>query len=168
MICVQGVNASDVCTNMARQRFLQPFNNQCICILGMAWHVCSSLTIFNFSFREELDIDINDIYYKVRCVLFPLPSLGFQKDVLRQNPDFWGPLFVVLLYAVLALYGQFRVGILFKASFRGDKFSTHPTMSTFLIISCCFSGCFMDNYNLGFWIIVDFSPSKSTWWRGIT
>lgn len=60
--------------------------------------------------REELDIDINDIYYKVRCVLFPLPSLGFQKDVLRENPDFWGPLFVVLLYAVLALYGQFRVG----------------------------------------------------------
>ena len=58
---------------------------------------------------EELDIDIKDIYYKVRCVLFPLPSLGFQKDVLRQNPDFWGPLFCVLLYALLALYGQFRV-----------------------------------------------------------
>lgn len=62
-------------------------------------------------YREELDIDINDIYYKVRCVLFPIPSLGFQKDVLRQNPDFWGPLFVVLLYALLALYGQFRVGV---------------------------------------------------------
>lgn len=59
--------------------------------------------------REELDIDVDDIYYKVRCVLFPLPSLGFQKDVLRQNPDFWGPLFVVLVYALLALYGQFRV-----------------------------------------------------------
>lgn len=65
-------------------------------------------------FREELDIDVNDIYYKVRCVLFPLPSLGFQKDVLRQNPDFWGPLFVVLLYALLALYGQFRVGNLIQ------------------------------------------------------
>lgn len=62
-------------------------------------------------YREELDIDVNDIYYKVRCVLFPLPSLGFQKDVLRQNPDFWGPLFVVVLYALLALYGQFRVSI---------------------------------------------------------
>lgn len=68
------------------------------------------LKIFELFSREELDIDINDIYYKVRCVLFPLPSLGFQKDVLRENPDFWGPLFVVLLYAVLALYGQFRVG----------------------------------------------------------
>jgi hypothetical protein len=44
--------------------------------------------------------------------LFPLPSLGFQKDVLRQNPDFWGPLFVVIVYALLALYGQFRVSIL--------------------------------------------------------
>ena len=64
---------------------------------------------FLFSAREELDIDVDDIYYKVRCVLFPLPSLGFKKDVLRQNPDFWGPLFVVLSYALLALYGQFRV-----------------------------------------------------------
>ena len=70
---------------------------------GFKWLICF--------FREELDIDINDIYYKVRCVLFPLPSLGFQKDVLRQNPDFWGPLFVVLSYALLALYGQFRVSI---------------------------------------------------------
>ena len=29
--------------------------------------------------REELDIDLTDIYYKVRCVMFPLPSLGFNR-----------------------------------------------------------------------------------------
>ena len=60
-------------------------------------------------FSEELDIDLQDIYYKVRCVVFPLPSLGFKRDVLRDSPDFWGPLLVVLLYAMLALFGQFKV-----------------------------------------------------------
>ncbi|XP_041354189.1 protein YIPF4-like [Gigantopelta aegis] len=58
---------------------------------------------------EELDIDLKDIYYKLRCVLFPLPSLGFKRHVVRESPDFWGPLFVVLLYSVISLYGQFRV-----------------------------------------------------------
>ncbi|XP_068681699.1 protein YIPF4-like [Montipora foliosa] len=58
---------------------------------------------------EELDIDLQDIYYKVRCVVFPIPSLGFKRDVLRDSPDFWGPLLVVLLYAMLALFGQFKV-----------------------------------------------------------
>lgn len=64
--------------------------------------------MFYFS-SEELDIDLQDIYYKVRCVVFPLPSLGFKRDVLRDSPDFWGPLLVVLLYAMLALFGQFKV-----------------------------------------------------------
>ena len=56
-----------------------------------------------------MDIDLQDIYYKVRCVVFPIPSLGFKRDVLRDSPDFWGPLLVVLLYAMLALFGQFKV-----------------------------------------------------------
>lgn len=42
-------------------------------------------------------------------MVFPLPSLGFKRDVLRDSPDFWGPLLVVLLYAMLALFGQFKV-----------------------------------------------------------
>ncbi|XP_003385778.1 PREDICTED: protein YIPF4-like [Amphimedon queenslandica] len=55
---------------------------------------------------EELDIDLKDIYYKIRCVLFPIPSLGLERHVIRDNPDFWGPLFVVLGYALLSVYGQ--------------------------------------------------------------
>jgi hypothetical protein len=35
---------------------------------------------------EELDIDLQDIYYKIRCVLLPIPALGFQRDVIRDNP----------------------------------------------------------------------------------
>ncbi|XP_038074630.1 protein YIPF4-like [Patiria miniata] len=58
---------------------------------------------------EELDIDLKDIYYKVRCVVFPCPFLGFQRQILRESPDFWGPLLVVLLFSAVSLYGQFRV-----------------------------------------------------------
>ncbi|KAL6067512.1 hypothetical protein STEG23_018216 [Scotinomys teguina] len=61
------------------------------------------------STREELDIDLKDIYYKIRCVLMPMPSLGFNRQVVRDNPDFWGPLAVVLFFSMISLYGQFRV-----------------------------------------------------------
>ena len=65
---------------------------------------------YNFYiFREELDIDLKDIYYKLRCVMFPLPQLGFNRHIVRESPDFWGPLIVILLYAIISLYGQFRV-----------------------------------------------------------
>eukprot|EP00128_Syssomonas_multiformis_P010720 Colp12_sorted_trinity150504_noHs@35246 len=58
---------------------------------------------------EELDIDLKDIYYKLRCVLLPLPYFGFERKVVRDNADFWGPLAVVLTYALFSLYGQFKV-----------------------------------------------------------
>lgn len=58
---------------------------------------------------EELDIDLKDIFYKVRCAIFPCQFLGFKRQVLRDNPDFWGPLLVVLLFAMISVYGQFRV-----------------------------------------------------------
>ena len=58
---------------------------------------------------EELDIDLTDIYYKVRCVLFPIPSLGFNRSILKDSPDFWGPLFIILLFSLVSLYGQFNV-----------------------------------------------------------
>lgn len=62
-----------------------------------------------------MDIDLKDIYYKLRCVLFPLPQLGFNRHVVRENPDFWGPLVVILLYSLVSLYGQFRVSYLYVA-----------------------------------------------------
>ena len=64
---------------------------------------------FSLPGREELDIDLKDIYYKLRCVLLPLPPSSLQRSVLRDNPDFWGPLFVVLVYALISVYGQFSV-----------------------------------------------------------
>lgn len=64
-----------------------------------------------YYFREELDIDLKDIYYKIRCVLMPMPSLGFNRQVVRDNPDFWGPLAVVLFFSMISLYGQFKVGV---------------------------------------------------------
>lgn len=58
---------------------------------------------------EELDIDLKDIYYKVRCVVFPIPSLGFNRSVLKDSPDFWGPLFIILIFSLVSLYGQLHV-----------------------------------------------------------
>eukprot|EP00045_Choanoeca_perplexa_P017586 m.257181 g.257181 ORF g.257181 m.257181 type:complete len:250 (+) comp17581_c0_seq2:82-831(+) len=56
---------------------------------------------------EELDIDLKDIAYKLRCVLVPLPSTD--RNRLKDEPDFWGPLLMVILYALVSLYGQFQV-----------------------------------------------------------
>jgi len=61
---------------------------------------------FNKPLLEELDINISDIYYKIRCVLIPY---AINRDVLMSTPDFWGPLFIVLSYSLIILWGQFRV-----------------------------------------------------------
>ncbi|AWP14463.1 Protein YIPF [Scophthalmus maximus] len=58
---------------------------------------------------EELDIDLKDIYYKIHCVLMPIPSLGYNRQVVRDNPDFWGPLAVVLFFSMISIYGQISV-----------------------------------------------------------
>ncbi|CAF0984141.1 unnamed protein product [Rotaria sp. Silwood1] len=59
---------------------------------------------------EELDINIGEIMSKLRCVILPIPGQTLQRvTLLRDNPDFWGPLLVVLCFALLSVYGQFRV-----------------------------------------------------------
>jgi len=61
---------------------------------------------YTTSLLEELDIDIKDIGYKVRCVLFPYK---IDREVLVSSPDFWGPLAVVVTYAMLLMWGQLGV-----------------------------------------------------------
>ncbi|KAH6924839.1 hypothetical protein HPB50_025716 [Hyalomma asiaticum] len=56
---------------------------------------------------EELDIDLKDIYYKVCCVLLPFPFMGYKRQLVRDSPDFWGPLLVVILFSLVSIYGQF-------------------------------------------------------------
>ncbi|XP_065256873.1 protein YIPF4 isoform X2 [Emys orbicularis] len=60
---------------------------------------------------EELDIDLKDIYYKIRCVLMPMPSLGFNRQVVSWIITIWifGSLTIFLLARVLGgevAYGQ--------------------------------------------------------------
>uniref|UniRef100_A0A8D1MTG4 Protein YIPF n=1 Tax=Sus scrofa TaxID=9823 RepID=A0A8D1MTG4_PIG len=47
---------------------------------------------------EELDIDLKDIYYKIRCVLMPMPSLGFNRQVVA-----YGQVLGVIGYSLLPL-----------------------------------------------------------------
>uniref|UniRef100_A0A023FQC4 Protein YIPF n=2 Tax=Amblyomma TaxID=6942 RepID=A0A023FQC4_AMBCJ len=63
----------------------------------------------NAPLLEELDIDLRDIYYKVCCVLLPFPFLGYKRQLVRDSPDFWGPLLVVILFSLVSIYGQFSV-----------------------------------------------------------
>eukprot|EP01104_Vermistella_antarctica_P018330 TRINITY_DN6741_c0_g1_i1.p1 TRINITY_DN6741_c0_g1~~TRINITY_DN6741_c0_g1_i1.p1 ORF type:complete len:230 (+),score=40.07 TRINITY_DN6741_c0_g1_i1:399-1088(+) len=60
----------------------------------------------NASLMEELDIDVSGILYKLRCVIAPV---NIDREVLLQSPDFWGPMAVVLIYALLLVWGQFKV-----------------------------------------------------------
>jgi len=55
---------------------------------------------------EELDIDIYDIIYKVRSIVFPY---NIDKDSFQNSPDFWGPLLIVMLYSFLLIWGQLSV-----------------------------------------------------------
>src|SRR6218665_521192 len=38
-----------------------------------------------------------------------MPQLGYNRQIVRENTDFWGPLLVVLFYSLISLYGQFGV-----------------------------------------------------------
>ncbi|KAL3985751.1 Yip1 domain family protein [Acanthocheilonema viteae] len=78
---------------------------------GFGWllDVNDDVVDFQRPLLEELDIDLADIYYKVRCVLFPLPYFRLKLCIVRESPDFWGPLFIVSTYALLSLYGQLSV-----------------------------------------------------------
>jgi|ERR1712137_149236 len=55
---------------------------------------------------EELDIDLKDIFYKIRCVLLPF---RIDREILLSSPDFWGPMLVICAYSMLLVWGQFRV-----------------------------------------------------------
>lgn len=58
---------------------------------------------------EELDINLNEIKYKIKCVIMPVANENLNRNVLRDNPDFWGPLLIVLLFSLMSVYGQFKV-----------------------------------------------------------
>lgn len=100
-----------------------------------------------------MDIDLKDIYYKVRCILFPLPQLGFERKVLKENPDFWGPLLIVLLYSLLSLYGQFKVRSEFAifvtwfCTFSKEKQVSIITLSSFSCLVLCFVNAGYSSYS---------------------
>ena len=49
------------------------------------------------------EIDCNDILYKVRCVLVPY---NINRAILKETPDFWGPLLCVILYSFVQIWGE--------------------------------------------------------------
>lgn len=99
-------------------------------VISILWLLCTT--------REELDIDLKDIYYKIRCVLMPMPSLGYNRQVVRDNPDFWGPLAVVLLFSMVSIYGQFRVCQTLHAPLLGHcKYICKVRVCVLCCLKCC-------------------------------
>jgi hypothetical protein len=74
--------------------------------LGWLFEVEESEEDSNLSLLEELDINPYEILYKIRCVLLPFK---FERSILLSNPDFWGPMAVVVAYALLLIWGQLSV-----------------------------------------------------------
>lgn len=105
------ISAPDVKLNLGPDGGRDPYASAFLRQRGYGWllEVEEEQGDDNKPLLEELDIDLKDIYYKVRCVLMPMPSLGYNRQVVRDNPDFWGPLAVVLLFSMISIYGQFRV-----------------------------------------------------------
>ena len=105
--------------------------------------------------REELDIDPRDIYYKIRCVLLPLSSLGLNRNVIRDNPDFWGPLFVVLTFALVSIYGQFKVH------------AHSPLPTACLNAPPTSEGCVVGDHHLDLWLGPHVCAGSCARWRGM-
>ncbi|KAG2383354.1 hypothetical protein C9374_004691 [Naegleria lovaniensis] len=53
------------------------------------------------SIMEELDIDLEDILFKVKKVMIPFGKFSADDLSKLREPDFWGPFFIVLAYALL-------------------------------------------------------------------
>ena len=70
---------------------------------------CNSYTVLNGVFREELDIDLKAIGKKMKAVILPCIRSSLDPASIRENPDFWGPLTVVMLFSLVSLVGQLRV-----------------------------------------------------------
>ena len=79
----------------------------------MGWLLDQNNTIIededSLPLLEELDINLTEIKYKIKCVVMPIGNENLNRTVLRDNPDFWGPLLIVLAFALMSVYGQFRV-----------------------------------------------------------
>ncbi|KAL0480496.1 hypothetical protein AKO1_011012 [Acrasis kona] len=63
------------------------------------------------SILEELDIDLVDIFWRVKRVLLVFGKEQTSQDDLNKlrQADFWGPFFIIVLYSMLIVWGQLQV-----------------------------------------------------------
>ncbi|NXL30022.1 YIPF4 protein, partial [Glaucidium brasilianum] len=67
----------------------------------------NALLLYNFKKKQKNDL--KDIYYKIRCVLIKKTKKGFNRQVVRDNPDFWKKKKKILFFSMISLYGQFKI-----------------------------------------------------------
>nr|CDS32082.1 protein yipf4 [Hymenolepis microstoma] len=64
---------------------------------------------FDKPILEALDIDLKTIGKKMKAVILPCVRSGLDPASIRENPDFWGPLAVIMMFSLVSLFGQLRV-----------------------------------------------------------
>lgn len=64
---------------------------------------------FDKPILEALDLDLKSIGKKMKAVIFPCVRSGLDPASIRENPDFWGPLAVIMMFSLVSLFGQLRV-----------------------------------------------------------
>ncbi|KAA8584155.1 hypothetical protein FQN60_015363 [Etheostoma spectabile] len=109
------ISAPDIKLNMGAESGKDPYATTFLRQRGYGWllEVDEEDTEESKPLLEELDIDLKDIYYKIRCVLMPMPSLGYNRQVVRDNPDFWGPLAVVVSWIItIWIFGSTTIFLL--------------------------------------------------------
>jgi len=58
---------------------------------------------------EELEIDLRDISRKIQYIILPYSFNKAEIQLVRENPDFWGPLATVVAFSMISIYGQIAV-----------------------------------------------------------
>ena len=58
---------------------------------------------------EQLEIDLNDISKKIQYIMAPYAFNKSEVQLVRENPDFWGPLVTVFAFSMISVYSKVSV-----------------------------------------------------------
>merc|ERR1711976_193094 len=61
---------------------------------------------------EQLEIDFSDISKKIQYIVAPYAFNKSEVQLVRENPDFWGPLVTVFAFSMISVYSKVSVASL--------------------------------------------------------
>lgn len=58
---------------------------------------------------QQLEIDFSDISKKIQYIMAPYAFNKSEVQLVRENPDFWGPLVTVFIFSMISMYSKVTV-----------------------------------------------------------